>query len=372
MRRQRVPAYFRSDVGHAPHRFPSGTLLVSVSLLVGGMRLADVLPMPSLPRFLAGKPVTAAVWERKGTANASGAAGSANGLTAQISEPDLSVQDISYGATRAPLWPGVSVLETVADDGRITVVDPRSRAKIWDGPIRDAHFEYTYISARQTLKDSAGRVIWSDAPKLDLVFDRQIDGNSRLTDNTGRVLWSGMLAPAPMPSAPRASRRGTTYTMNFSGVRISGVNGYCTVVNDSGENPEVLWSGTLPPRPLLLMRASHRFLFCGRVPSALGRQDQSLTIRFSREPGSVTIRDTQSQVLGKRSLDLLKMDTRIKNREGGGQVILPPQYQIPYGRLHRSGSVLVTYHDRAGQVVQKGSLVRDGSHFRANSTAALW
>ena len=54
-----------------------------------------------------------------------------------------------------------------------------------------------------TLKDSAGRVLWSDAAdtaKPDLLFVKTPDGNARLSGAGGATLWAGT-PPRPRPGA---------------------------------------------------------------------------------------------------------------------------------------------------------------------------
>jgi hypothetical protein len=355
--------------GAAPHRFPRVTLLVSIVLLLGGMGLANVLPLPSLPRLSFPILTKTAASSRSPFPDVGDRAVFSLPSNSTDNEPiveRITLKDVSFSPVQVPLWPISSRLGVVSDKGRILLTDPRNDRQVWSGPISEARFTYSNILAKQVLKDSKGRVIWSDIPAPDLFFDKKKDGQAQLTDQRGKLLWSGKLLPTLRTYGTHSDHRGTTYTMEFAGVRVNGINGYFTLVDDTGVESKVLWSGTLPLQPVLLFRDDHRFLFWGWDRSDSG-SDRVTNIRLSEEPGWVTVTDARSRVLGQQTIPFLKVDSTVQLEGETISTPLPHQYCVPYGNLAKSGSVLFTYKDRTGRILHKNSVVRDGERQRINN-----
>jgi hypothetical protein len=246
------------------------------------------------------------------------------------------------------------------------VTDTHKETVVWTGPAAEASFVLSNVSASQTLKDIKGRVLWSETPRPDLVFDKRRNGKSVLSDKNGKTLWSGMLPQSSWAANSHSDRRGTAFTIEFAGLHVSGINGYYTVRNDVADNNEVLWSGVLPQQPLLLLRDDHRFFYWDRDRPKSGR-DRVVAIRIRDEIGNVTIRNDGSAVLGERPVRLLRINSEVRLVGETGTRTVPSQYYVPHGNLARSGSALLTYRNLSGEVVNNSSVVRDGDRQRISS-----
>ena len=361
------------------HRFPAMTLMCSVGLLIGGMRLADVLPLPHLPRFfahpvpdttVAPRPYGAALGGELATiAGAPG--GSAplivpGAVRTALPTERITREDVTFEPVHVPLWSMASRLTVRADKANLTLVDPRTETTFWSGTTADSHFLYSNIAGAQVLKDEKGVVIWSDVPVPDLLFEKNADGKARLSDRNGKTLWDGHLSATTPGGSARGDHRGTTYTLDFGGVRVNGINGYFTVIDGTGDSTRILWSGSLPVQPILLFREDHKFLFWGVDRSDSG-SDRTTDIRISQETGMVSLTDARDQPLGEQPVNLIKVESSVHVLEGARTIRVPMQYCVPYGNLGKSGSVLFTYRDSAGIVVRKNSVVRDGDVQRINN-----
>jgi hypothetical protein len=345
-------------------------LIASLGLVIFGMRLADVLPLPTLPRPPLGR-----------TMDASAGLGASIVQGPRAPDRDLypslppagsvfqavTMQDVAFKPIQVPLWPAGPRLQVTADKEEITLTDSLTGRSVWKGPNHDARFVYANISAARSLKDSKGRLIWADSPVPDLRFDRRGDGTARLTDKKGQILWSGDLAPTVPAAIPRSERRETTYTVDFAGVQIRGINGYFTLAEDHGGTPRVLWSGTLPARPEILLRTANHFLFVGADGEQGVQRDHIVTIRFAGEAGHVTMTDARLQVIGTRPFRLLRADNVAHSiGPAQGQTVLK-RYYVPFGNLAKSGTVLFTYQDESGRIIYRNSVVREGDRQRINN-----
>ena len=376
---KREPFSGFSKVGRSvDHRFPTLTLVCSVGILIGGLRMADVLPLPRLPHVSAQPTVDKSLAPRPYGTNIGGAGPTAFGEAQVPGFPGVSLpgeritlKDVSFQPVHVPLWPMASRLAVRSDKTNLSLVDPRTDTVIWAGTVADAHFVYSNVSGTQTLCDEKGVVLWSDVPTPDLLFEKSADGSARLSDKRGKTLWAGHLTASPPNAASlnlnsRGDHRGTTYTLDFAGVRVNGINGYFTVIDGTGDSTRILWSGTLPIQPVMLFREDHDFFFWGADRSE-GGTDRTTDIRLTQEPGRATIADARDQVLGEQSINLLKVESTVHTLGTDRTIPVPQQYCVPYGNLAKSGSVLFTYRDAAGNVIRKNSVVREGDVQRVNN-----
>jgi hypothetical protein len=160
-------------------------------------------------------------------------------------------------------------------------------------------------------------------------------GEARLVGKGGALLWEGILPGPIRPGLHEGWRHhsrpdGDSYFIDKCGVHITGINGAFTVTD---EEKRVLWSGTLPQKPVLLVRCSDHFAYQGRYGTATGRQwdrfrDEKVELHFAAETGKVVLEvNYYGSRLGARTIDLLKCTKKHPSTgsEGSRQVFDPPE-----------------------------------------------
>jgi hypothetical protein len=163
-----------------------------------------------------------------------------------------------------------------------------------------------------------------------------------------------------------SDRRGSAFTIDFAGVRISGINGYVMVRDETGDAAEVLWSGPLPMQPVLLLRDDHRFLYWqGDRPK--GGRDRITAIKFAEELGRVNITDARSRVLGERPVRILSISSEVRVLGESDAVSTPELYFVPRPNLSKSGCAILTYRNKSGTVIHTSSVIREGELQRINN-----
>jgi hypothetical protein len=208
------------------------------------------------------------------------------------------------------------------------------------------------------VKDSGGHVVWSNADETaspDLKILSIPEGMAWILDKKGVRLWSGTLPPARNRSS--SIRQGNdSYQMDSSGIHVSGKNGLFRVTDDA---KRVLWSGSLPASPRILVRQGNRYSFSGPNRGASG-QDSVSEIRFAAETGTVTIESIDGKIVGSRLIDVLKCRTETLSPSFlrfNGQ----PRILTPTASLTTNGTVLLTYRDSAGTIIRRSRVYRSGS-----------
>ncbi len=364
------------------HRFPRGTLFVSVCLLVGGLRLADLLPMPSLPRLSAPPPpppssparvAQAAVVSNDSRALFSAApipARSAEAMVSGLPGGRITASDVRFQPIQVPIGALGSRVRAVSDQGRVLLTDARTGVVLWSGPVTEARFACFDLAGSRALKDAAGRVLWSETFTPDLTLSREADDQARLVGRNGKPLWQGTLNPSPARAAlpARSERSGTTYSVDFAGIKVRGIDRIFTVMDDTGRDTRILWSGTLPgvDSPKILLRDRRRFFYLGKA-GVIDSSDRVTTIDLREEPGQVMVADPLTRIVGRREVPLLTLTSVIHLVGENRTLPVPSQYYVPFANLTKPGCAVFTYRNRFGDVILTNSVVRDGQQQRINN-----
>jgi hypothetical protein len=202
--------------------------------------------------------------------------------------------------------------------------------------VAEARFLFERTKLRDTLKHPDGAVLWSKASDIaspDLLMESTEAGEARLVGKNDTLLWEGIL-PGPIRAGLHEGWRhhsrpdGDSYFIDKCGVHITGINGVFTVTD---EEERVLWSGTLPRKPVLLVRCSDHYAYQGRYgTAATGRQwdrfrDEKVELHFAAETGEVVLEDYEGNRFGARTIDLLKCTKkRLSTRSDGPRQVFYP------------------------------------------------
>jgi hypothetical protein len=309
----------------------------------------------------------------------------AEGAAAQTAK--VSLEDVSFEANGSGFPAGLPFLDIRLNDDRIEIRDRGSRpsillktpvivsgganvfgypparptALLYSGPVSEAHVVYERIAGVDTLKDGGGKTLWTNAAQLtppDLLLEVTDSGQASLKGKDGAVLWSGTLPVGQdvTSSSRSSSRAGDIYRVDAYGVHLSGINGVFTLTD--GEK-KVLWAGTLPAHPVILLRRGHSFLLTSPLQSASG-SDMTTDLSFAVEKGEVTVEDGGGNVVGTRPIELLKVlqQTTIVGNEGSGVFgqNQNPRYLLPRPVVKTGAGIRYTFKDSAGKVVGQGTV----------------
>jgi hypothetical protein len=321
----------------------------------------------------------------------------ASSLWAAYSPPSTPELDaVTFEPPHCNLLFGIPFVYAQMVDGQIHVDEGkdilpygtgRPTKPIWRGPITEAKFTHEMIGGADTLKDQSGKILWTNNAALsspDLHLQSTASGEARLLGKKGNLLWAGILpedrkdatvnghggspsiaAPAQIlpkgsPSKPLIHNCGvlitcvkeTKKTRVFHGLKVAEtVNGFYRVADNDGK---LLWSGTLPARPVILLRQGNRFSFQGRNGGGSG-QDRITFIRFALDQGKVSA--TKNGVdLGSRPVGLLKTFERTvwKRAKDNSDFAFPETATTYLSRPRNSGKagdqhLNFTYKDSTGK-----------------------
>lgn len=246
----------------------------------------------------------------------------------------------------------INTTSSGANDFGIQTVKP-----IWACPVADAELIHEVVGGVNTLKDRNGTVLWTNAEEAaspDLLLQSTEEGEATLTGRDGMPLWAGTL-PLPLESKRSSAGSNDSYQFDGYGVHISGINGAFTIAD---EEKRVLWSGTLPKRPVILIRRGTNFSFTTNRRSSSG-SDRTTTIHFAVGSGEAVIADTKGDVIGSLPIEFLQtFETWTLPNKSAAEV--PLQKAIPYIGVPRftvktGDGITVTYKDNTGKVISHGT-----------------
>ncbi|MES2464574.1 MAG: hypothetical protein V4671_28770 [Armatimonadota bacterium] len=234
---------------------------------------------------------------------------------------------------------------------------------LWVGPVSEAQFVLEARAGVEMIRDCSGAEVWSSvrmtgSPDLQLVSETT--GQSRLLDKQGALLWSGYIAPS---QNGRTSSRQTNghYEIDCGGIHITGDKGVFRITDEA---KRLIWAGSLPTRPTILVRQGDRYSFIGENRVA-GGSDRVSQISFAAEKGTVTIEDTSGNLLATRPVDILKTVNSVG--PGGGPKATSglsiPRTITPNPTLKTNGVALLTYRDSHGTVIRRSRVHRSGNSF---------
>ena len=272
------------------------------------------------------------------------------------------IHDLHFRPLEFPGFPAFfSSLRVSCRDDRVTITDAggnggaSGKTVVWSGPVAAASFVQETAGGIHTLRDGAGRMLWSNAAQIaraDLIFEEAPDGQARLLGRGGGQLWTGQLPPVSQGGVTSQLQGGQTLIVT-PGVRIEGTGGVFRVTAG-----QLLWSGRLPASPLIVARDGHEFLVTGPGGSESG-SDEASRVSMAAGDETVTIADAHGRNLGTRVVDALTI------RRTTGLSPLPQGFNQPViyeaqdGRLDAFGTLLLTYRDGAGRVVRRSKVYRD-------------
>lgn len=284
---------------------------------------------------------------------------------------DVSFRDLHFQPLDFTEWPALlSRLKisyhdetvTIADVGRempvITVPGEdrgTRRTAVWSGPASEASFVQETVGGVHTLKDRSGKVLWSDAADIaapDLLFVKTEDGEARLTDKAGATLWAGHL---PHIKAVGVSSRLQSDRVSIiaPSICIEGVGGVFRVTSG-----RLLWTGRLPPSPLILIRDGNTFMVVGPNCSDSGT-DQTSRISMEYGAETVTVADAAGRTLGTQAVDALTVHHTMRASFLPRGTEWPAEHKSQDGRLDATGTLLLTYRDSTGRVVRRSKITKD-------------
>ncbi|MES2465347.1 MAG: hypothetical protein V4671_32675 [Armatimonadota bacterium] len=238
----------------------------------------------------------------------------------------------------------------------------KPKAPLWKGPVAKAQFIHEVAGGVNTLRDKNATLLWTNAAEAaspDLLMESTEAGEARLMGKKGVLLWSGTL-PGKVSGSSINTQDRDTYSIECSGVFIRGVGGKFTVTDNE---KQVLWSGTLPKKPLIIVRRGRRFNFSGRNRVVSGT-DRVNNIRFAVEQGVVVVTDSQGKVLGNHSVELLQCFDQPFLPQGRSLTPEPV-----FNKSGLMGKVAFTFKDSQGRIVGRRTLhqvvMTSSSHSRA-------
>lgn len=253
------------------------------------------------------------------------------------------------------------------ETGEVSLTDSQKKETAWKGPVAQAQFMLETVAAIHTLRDGAGQTIWSDAQEMpvpDLRLMKTADGATQLLDRSGSILWSGQLQPSVPEQRTTMWRRGADYHLHAAGVLISGTQGEFTVTNSA--NQDLLWSGSLPKYPVLLVRDTNQFVFMPvDVSGSESGFDKITSVGYEAQTGTVTITNLQGETIGTRPIEFLKVSVasrRTGQAQGKQQPLdeYPQPCILPKVSLKKDGAVLAVFKDSKGRVLYSFQIARYG------------
>jgi hypothetical protein len=246
-------------------------------------------------------------------------------------------------------------------DGQIRIWLPERGpdAPIWRGPAAEARFIHDVNAAVDTLKDRNGRIVWSNAAENgspDLVIDRMDTGETRLLDKKRTLLWSGTLTRGRHHFISSRPLKDRASAIDLGGVQITRTSDTSTVKD---HRDQVLWSGKLPPHPVILYRRGPEYDFTGRNGSASGI-DRVGEVRVEVEKGQVLTEDAEGVIVGSRTVDFLKImqtDEIAPLTYGSSVFRFPPRYIVPFPLSGDRKDYRFTYLDSSGRTIHQDGMV---------------
>lgn len=267
-----------------------------------------------------------------------------------------SLADLHFSPPKFTAFPLLfPTLNLTYQAGMLTVTAQGKTTPLWSGPIAQAAFVQETFAGVHTLKDSTGKMLWSDAPLTppDLTLHKAADGQARLTDKNGTVLWSGQLPPTGSSVSSRVTSGGGSQHLQAAGVHIDGVKGAFRVTTDAGQ---LLWAGQLPTNATVLITDTdnHQRSYLVSGPSLSGGgQDEISHVTFTAEPGTVTVADTQGQELGTRPVEIIVIHGMTYSGSQARATHWPVSTPTSEPSLSATGTLLLTYRDQSGKVVRR-------------------
>ncbi len=250
--------------------------------------------------------------------------------------------------------------------GRLTFAPGEAKAPLWAGPIAEAQFVHEIKAGTDTLRHRDGRILWTNAAQTadpDLLLQSTDAGEAQLLGKGGTLLWSGTLPGTPGDSkVTEGVIRG--YQIDSSGIHISSTGKDNDPVTVTDNEKRVLWSGTLPKEPVILIRRGTDFTFWGPNRSASG-SDRVTEVRLAAEPGEMTLEDSAGKRIGTRSLDLLRSTSKtVESSKPDAPTRESTRLFAPRAFLTVPGWVQYTFKDSAGRAIGWGS-ARHGAQGQA-------
>ena len=228
-------------------------------------------------------------------------------------------------------------------------------AVVWTGSAVLTTFVQETKAGVHILKNGGYRVLWSDVAdvaKPDLFFDKDRDGQARLTGTGGALLWTGHLPPTRV-GGQDSRIEGDQVTITTPSVQVEGAGGVFRV-----RAGRLLWTGHLPPSPLIVLRDA-RSLVVEKASGDQGGPDESLRVSMEGAAESVTIADAQGRTLGTRIVEALNVHHTTLFGTLPPDAPWPVDYKSQDGRLDAVGTLLLTYRDSSGRVVRRSKVWKD-------------
>lgn len=263
-------------------------------------------------------------------------------LTLTVAEKNASVQTIAADYRRPD---GKTEKHTTTYMPGSREVNTRT---LWSGPVAAADITYEIRDAVQTVKDSSGRILWTNAafvPTPDVTMVKYPDGSLRVFDKSLKAVWVGRLPYYEGWVNDREDDH--SFRLSIAGAQIERTDNDVTLTNSQGQ---LLWSAHFSQRPTMLIREGATFLF-DSTDRHIGDSNQQVRLQFEAQPTHAEIQDEANHQSTTLPTELLL--TKLTQEQNGRTSSGPNLYwaPLPTPPTH-DRAITITFKDDFGKTVR--------------------